>query len=1091
MAKALDDLKANFYCELCDKQYYKHQEFDNHINSYDHAHKQRLKDLKQREFARNVASKSRKDERKQERALRRLHQLAEQRREVQCAPGCGPMFKSTTVAVESSFRDDCCRGSVGGVLPATLEPGAQSDASKQAQWPSPNKGRKQAYGQKIAFSFSFPKKASIRLESSAAVFCEAADEGSTRRSCRQKLRRAPVELLSTGLLETEKTVSDEDVAREAGAKRGEDQSSTEQRQGSSDPARKNDSPLPGLDLCVLLGNPLKTGSPCHVSQQSMAPLLNGGDAFPGDPVESLKSDTADNKLEHAEGAEQVLEMDRSVPLDGLPSLVKDTAASPEVDSHSHEKEVVSFGEKTPTPLPKPSQPFCSVLSRDGSTVLPWPSEMLTFTRTEPSLSYSCNPLHFDFKASSGRSQVSKIQEVAGPQINKESGADVTSAGPERPLHLDKHNKEASASLGDSSGQESSDGSFTQDLTDPAGRKEDHVCGRHARAVDGQKRPHKYKCNRRHSRERRHGKRRVDKPRGRDRCGRRSHKRRRRRKRNTQRERGRSRSIVERPENVLKGSGSWDECESQLGSSVSEQAEQLEDAEKDDGARKDAMETKSQEAEDHSNCGASVHTQSNDLHIKPEVELGNKDEDLRVLLEECGSLVQPCSCACGALNMGRSHLGSAREGWVRLGRCAPKFHQGCLLKRRRSESESEEDRHSGKRQPGSHSTSSVGGASENEDEEGQEMAHSVVSRCSKRQRRCSPNAVSNVEMSGPDRCISSMCLEDPLIYIDPESAGLENSIPEIVTDVSKSPLTPEDILIRHVNDERPLDNSGNQDSAERDSGDLVLECVNWLASPATNLNAQCSRDTILMVDPAVEMNAESEIKDTGAESAVPIPAAEGSDRPAAEVHLFQQTGEEPPRKEPQSHVKVGKPFQHSLQCPHERGPQGPWCQEGKLTREGLTSLQASPQGFQHLSDTEKHPILHLPVHRHTFPGKLKPVLSRPPVPVSQPVLHPVHLAPPMSSASITIRHTILQHHAAFLPPQTPLFSQVFPLARLPLGPEICPTPGPSAFMPQPQLSVMAPASIHPMAMTFHALPRPAMFPPVLPPHPAVIPLQPLF
>ncbi|ERE86782.1 zinc finger protein [Cricetulus griseus] len=38
--KALEDAKANFYCELCDKQYHKHQEFDNHINSYDHAHKQ-------------------------------------------------------------------------------------------------------------------------------------------------------------------------------------------------------------------------------------------------------------------------------------------------------------------------------------------------------------------------------------------------------------------------------------------------------------------------------------------------------------------------------------------------------------------------------------------------------------------------------------------------------------------------------------------------------------------------------------------------------------------------------------------------------------------------------------------------------------------------------------------------------------------------------------------------------------------------------------------------------------------------------------------------------------------------------------------
>lgn len=46
IAKALEDLRANFYCELCDKQYTKHQEFDNHINSYDHAHKQVLINLR-------------------------------------------------------------------------------------------------------------------------------------------------------------------------------------------------------------------------------------------------------------------------------------------------------------------------------------------------------------------------------------------------------------------------------------------------------------------------------------------------------------------------------------------------------------------------------------------------------------------------------------------------------------------------------------------------------------------------------------------------------------------------------------------------------------------------------------------------------------------------------------------------------------------------------------------------------------------------------------------------------------------------------------------------------------------------------------
>lgn len=42
---------------------------------------QRLKELKQREFARNVSSRSRKGGKKQEKMLRRLHELAEQRKQ--------------------------------------------------------------------------------------------------------------------------------------------------------------------------------------------------------------------------------------------------------------------------------------------------------------------------------------------------------------------------------------------------------------------------------------------------------------------------------------------------------------------------------------------------------------------------------------------------------------------------------------------------------------------------------------------------------------------------------------------------------------------------------------------------------------------------------------------------------------------------------------------------------------------------------------------------------------------------------------------------------------------------------------------------
>ncbi|KYO46604.1 integrin alpha-V isoform A [Alligator mississippiensis] len=202
IAKALEDLRANFYCELCDKQYQKHQEFDNHINSYDHAHKQRLKDLKQREFARNVSSRSRKDEKKQEKALRRLHELAEQRRQSECAPGSGPMFKTTTVAVDEEGGGDdenesaanssssiqttssqatemiMDRGVLNtGQVSSTLMPGQLPIQTTQAI----SFGLKNNSGtplQKIGVSFSFAKKAPVKLESIASVFKDHVDESS-------------------------------------------------------------------------------------------------------------------------------------------------------------------------------------------------------------------------------------------------------------------------------------------------------------------------------------------------------------------------------------------------------------------------------------------------------------------------------------------------------------------------------------------------------------------------------------------------------------------------------------------------------------------------------------------------------------------------------------------------------------------------------------------------------------------------------------------------------------------------------------------------------------------------------------------------
>ncbi len=40
MAETIFEMRKSFYCELCDKQYTKYSEWDNHINSYSHHHNQ-------------------------------------------------------------------------------------------------------------------------------------------------------------------------------------------------------------------------------------------------------------------------------------------------------------------------------------------------------------------------------------------------------------------------------------------------------------------------------------------------------------------------------------------------------------------------------------------------------------------------------------------------------------------------------------------------------------------------------------------------------------------------------------------------------------------------------------------------------------------------------------------------------------------------------------------------------------------------------------------------------------------------------------------------------------------------------------------
>ncbi|RMC18368.1 hypothetical protein DUI87_04254 [Hirundo rustica rustica] len=448
IAKALEDLKANFYCELCDKQYYKHQEFDNHINSYDHAHKQRLKELKQREFARNVASKSRKDERKQEKALQRLHKLAELRKERTCAPGSGPMFKSTTVTV----RDDChdipksaaidsagqqdfscalmhdaqsCKDIASVISPAPGDAGShQPDTNKcgdQIQ---------RAQGHRVGFSFAFPKKAAVKLESSAAVFYEFNEETSMEHGFTRRSRFVPgaCNLQSPSAAEIVVCPEEKHNCFHPLVEKCIDTAEAPEAQESKELSSEESG---------VLESPALPAAMSHSKQ----PVCSDTD---GHGVDVSAADVGDHTLPLVADSTQVLPLDGSghelqanrAPVQepgGDPSSLQDIAEENnkegDSDPSATETEVKNVGADAAAPSPdeegsgapkskpdvhkRPCQPFVPVLSKYGSNVLQWPSEMLIYTSTDPSISYSCNPLYFDFKSS----RASESQEKPKHQPN--------------------------------------------------------------------------------------------------------------------------------------------------------------------------------------------------------------------------------------------------------------------------------------------------------------------------------------------------------------------------------------------------------------------------------------------------------------------------------------------------------------------------------------------------------------------------------------------------------------------------------------------------------------------------------------------------
>ncbi|NXH17136.1 Z804B protein, partial [Bucco capensis] len=424
-AKALEDVKANFYCELCDKQYHKHHEFDNHINSYDHAHKQRLKDLKQREFARNVASKSWKDEKKQEKALKRLHELAELRQHI---PGSGPVLKAPRLVLQKQPPPDGFSLSKGAKVPASCPRSPTREGQglssrlleeqqlilSRQQCPA---ARARALGKgcspvfpegsstspRAGVSFSFSKKVPLKLESSAAVFSENSEEGSDWSELPSHKTKQGLEGSHPAMiLEEESRASLEQGAPIPQAQVGLVDSESSHGAVEAQVLQDNDRSGDGE---------LEEEVTAHPSPPRVKTQLSKVDSSAS--LQEAEPESKQNEPEQLLGAL-------------IPSSSQESSLCPELNhSKQHNSQQAEHPAELPAqPWAKPglghralessqtlpretlvqevkcqALPFLHVLSKDGSTALQWPTELLLFTKTEPCLSYGCNPLYFDFRLS--------------------------------------------------------------------------------------------------------------------------------------------------------------------------------------------------------------------------------------------------------------------------------------------------------------------------------------------------------------------------------------------------------------------------------------------------------------------------------------------------------------------------------------------------------------------------------------------------------------------------------------------------------------------------------------------------------------------
>lgn len=345
------------------------------------------------------------------------------------------MFKSTTVtvrdhstdipqsaAIDSSSKEDfsCtlmheaqnCKD-VASIISSTPENacGNKSNTNKcgdQVQG---------AQGHRVGFSFAFPKKAAVKLESSAAVFYEYNDEASMEYGFSRRSRFLPGGCNLQSPSAAEIVLCPEEKQNcfhplvEKRIDTAEAPEAQESKELSSEESKVLESPVlaPAVSLSKQLVSSDTDGcgidlSAVDIPDHTLPAVAESAQVLPLDCTSyKLRADMAlaQPVVEDCLSLQDVVEENekgRNSDSSTAETEIKKLGAGPLVPSPSEEGSSGAPQSK-PDVRKKLCEPFVPVLSKHGSNILQWPSEMLIYTSTDPSISYSCNPLYFDFKSS--------------------------------------------------------------------------------------------------------------------------------------------------------------------------------------------------------------------------------------------------------------------------------------------------------------------------------------------------------------------------------------------------------------------------------------------------------------------------------------------------------------------------------------------------------------------------------------------------------------------------------------------------------------------------------------------------------------------